>query len=203
MMRAMDSTTAMDSMTTRPDPLHLDAVRVLSSWSAPTIDQDSLRRDYLGFLDAYPDAMTRGNRLGHLTGSALVVDPSREAVLLTLHPLVGRWLQLGGHVEASDATLVDAAHRESVEEGGIDEIHVDPSPLRLDRHRVRCRDGQGGESLLDHLDVQFLALAPPGGVEQRSSESLDLRWWPWSALPEDTDASVRALVGGARARLNA
>ena len=38
-----------------------------------------MRRDYLGFLDAYPDAMTRGNRLGHLTGSALVVDPSREA----------------------------------------------------------------------------------------------------------------------------
>lgn len=186
-----------------PDPLHLDAVRVLSDWSAPTPAQDMLRLDYLSFLDAHPDAMTRGNRVGHLTGSALVVDTGREAVLLTLHPLVGRWLQLGGHVEASDATLVDAARRESIEEGGIDPVDIDTQPLRLDRHRVRCRDGRGGEDLLDHLDVQFLVLTPPGSVEQRSSESLDLRWWPWSALPDGTDDSVRALVQEARGRLGA
>jgi 8-oxo-dGTP pyrophosphatase MutT (NUDIX family) len=186
-----------------PDPLHLDAVRVLSDWSAPTPAQDMLRLDYLSFLDAHPDAMTRGNRVGHLTGSALVVDTGREAVLLTLHPLVGRWLQLGGHVEASDATLVDAARRESIEEGGIDPVDIDTRPLRLDRHRVRCRDGRGGEDLLDHLDVQFLVLTPPGSVEQRSSESLDLRWWPWSALPDGTDDSVRALVQEARGRLGA
>jgi 8-oxo-dGTP pyrophosphatase MutT (NUDIX family) len=186
-----------------PDPLHVDAVRVLSDWSAPTPAQDALRLDYLSFLDAHPDAMTRGNRVGHLTGSALVVDTRREAVLLTLHPLVGRWLQLGGHVEASDATLVGAARRESIEEGGIDTVDIDTRPLRLDRHRVRCRDGRGGEDLLDHLDVQFLVLTPHGSVEQRSSESLDLRWWPWSALPDGTDDSVRALVQEARSRLGA
>ena len=147
--------------------------------------------------------MTRGNRRGHITGSALVVDPARAAVLLTLHPLVGRWLQLGGHVEATDATLVDAARRESIEEGGIEAIDIDPAPLRLDRHRVRCRDGRGGEDVLHHLDVQFLAIAPPHAAERRSTESLDLRWWPGSALPEGTDTSVRALVEGARARLGA
>lgn len=193
----------MASRPMTPDPLHLDAVRVLSDWSAPTPAQDVLRRDYLSFLDVHPDAMTRGNRVGHLTGSALVVDQGREAVLLTLHPLVGRWLQLGGHVEASDATLVDAARRESIEEGGIATVDIDDRPLRLDRHRVRCRDGRGGEDLLDHLDVQFLVLCPPGSVEQRSSESLDLRWWPWSALPDSTDDSVRALVQEARSRLGA
>lgn len=190
-------------MPTTPDALHINAVEVLASWEAPTTDQDQLRHDYLGFLAAHPDAMTRGNRIGHLTGSALVVDPTRDAVLLTLHPLVGRWLQLGGHVESSDATLVDAARRESIEEGGIDAVTIDPMPLRLDRHRVRCRDGRGGEDLLDHLDVQFLVLAPPGGVEQRSSESLDLRWWPWAALPDGIDDSVARLVEAARTRLDA
>lgn len=194
-------------MTTGPDAahsdsLHADAIRVLSGWAPPAADQDALRLDYLTFLRTHPDAMTRANRVGHLTGSALVVDPSREAVLLTLHPLVGRWLQLGGHVEADDGSLVDAARRESVEEGGIAAIHVDPVPLRLDRHRVRCRDGAGGEDLLDHLDVQFLAHAPDGAKAQRSQESLDLRWWPWAALPDDTDTSVRALVLAARTRLD-
>lgn len=185
------------------DPLHADAIARLTSWAPTEPGQDALRIDYLAFLATYPDAMTRSNRIGHLTGSALVVDPDREAVLLTLHPLVGRWLQLGGHVETTDATLVEAARRESVEEGGIAEIDIDPTPLRLDRHQVRCRDGRGGEDLLHHLDVQFLVLAPPGSVEQRSDESLDLRWWPWAALPADTDDSVRSLVAAARMRLGA
>ena len=188
-------------MTTLPDGLHADASQVLSAWAPLLPDQIALRGDYLAFLDTHADAMRRSNRLGHLTGSALVVDSSRESVLLTLHPLVGRWLQLGGHVETSDATLVDAARRESIEEGGIAGIRVDPVPLRLDRHRVRCRDGQGGEDMLEHLDVQFLAHAPDGAIEQRSSESIDLRWWRWDALPEGTDQSVRALVQAARTRL--
>ena len=187
----------------RTDSLHADAVRVLTHWQPHVADQADLRRDYLDYLAKHPDAMTRANRGGHLTGSALIVDTSREAVLLTLHPLVGRWLQLGGHVESDDVSLVDAACREAVEEGGITGIRIDPSPLRLDRHRVRCRDGVGGEDLLDHLDVQFLGIAPAGGVEQQSSESLDLRWWPWDALPEGADASVRALVAAALARLDA
>lgn len=190
-------------MPTTPDALHADAVERLVRWDAPTPQQDRVRHDYLAFLDEHPNSMTRGNRLGHLTGSALVVDPSRAAVLLTLHPLVGRWLQLGGHVEATDATLVDAARRESIEEGGITALDIDPAPLRLDRHRVRCRDGLGGESVLDHLDVQFLVIAPPGALERRSSESTDLRWWPWTGLPEGTDTSVRALVSSALERLRA
>ena len=156
---------------------------------------------YLAYLAEHPDAMARRNRIGHLTGSALVVDPDRAAVLLTLHPLVGRWLQLGGHIEPEDASLVAAARREAVEEGGIQDIEIDSAPLHLDRHRVRCRNMRGDHDLLDHLDVQFLVIAPRGSREHRSSQSLDLRWWPWTALPEDTDASVRALVHEARRRI--
>lgn len=193
----------MDYVPTTSDPLHADTVAVLARWSAPTSDQDDLRQDYLAFLEAYGDAISRVNRIGHITASALVVDPGQSRVLLTLHPLVGRWLQLGGHVESDDASLRAAAHREAVEEGGIIDIAVDAAPLRLDRHRVRCRNAHGGHDFVDHLDVQFLALAPRGGTERRSSESLDLRWWPWDQLPEDTDDSVRALVSQARLRLGA
>lgn len=208
------STTAAP-MPTAPDALHADAVRLLTAWhhlgssGTPTpppsvpADQLALRIDYLDFLGEHPDAMRRSNRIGHLTSSALVVDVANAAVLLTLHPLVGRWLQLGGHIEATDESVRAAAAREAVEEGGIHGIEIDPAPLRLDRHAVRCRDGVGGETLLDHLDVQFLAVAPTGSVARISSESLDLRWWPWAALPDDTDDSVHALVAAARWRLGA
>lgn len=190
-------------MATTPDSLHVDTVDTLTHWTAPDPDQDLLRRGYLDFLSAYADATRRSNRIGHITGSTLVVSPQREQVLLTLHPLVGRWLQLGGHLEDDDARLVAAARREAVEEGGIVDIDIDPMPLRLDRHRVRCRDGTGGHDMVDHLDVQYLAIAPLDTRERISDESWDLQWWSWDALPDGTDDSVRALVREARVRLGA
>ena len=47
--------------------------------------------------------------------------PRCGIVLLTLHPRVGQWLQLGGHCEPDDATIADAAAREGREESGIED----------------------------------------------------------------------------------
>jgi 8-oxo-dGTP pyrophosphatase MutT (NUDIX family) len=183
-----------------PD-LHADATAVLVAWQAPTPDQERLRQDYLAHLSLHPDGVWRRCRTGHLTSSALIVDPAREGVLLTLHPKVGRWLQTGGHCEASDDSLSAAALREAQEEGGIADLTILEQPIRLDRHVVPCRADSGETTRLEHLDVQWCAIAPAGALEVRSEESTDLRWWSWQALPENTDDSVRALVTAAREAL--
>ncbi len=171
--------------------LRTDAIRELSAWTAPTPDQVALRDAYLAYVQGHRDAMWRHCRPGHLTASALVLDPTGGRVLLTLHPKVGRWLQTGGHCEPGDATLAAAALREAIEESGVDGLELTGRPLRLDRHEVRC--GADG-SVAEHLDVQYLALARAGSQERLSAESVDLRWWPASSLPVGTDASVRTLV---------
>ena len=183
-----------------PAALHADTHRLLRDWPTSDRAQDDLRSHYLAHLDTFPDGVLRACRAGHITASTLIIDTSRESVLLTLHPLVGRWLQTGGHCESDDASLVGAARREAVEESGIVDLRIDPVPLRLDRHAVRCRDHDGSTTTLDHLDVQFLAIAPAGAHEHRTEESLDLRWWRWDRLPDDIDASVHALVACARQR---
>lgn len=173
--------------------MHADARAVLSGWTHPDPAQAALREQYLAFLAEHPDGVWRSCRVGHVTASALVMDEGRTRVLLTLHPKVGRWLQLGGHCEPGDASLAAAAAREVREESGIDAVRLSPQPIRLDRHAVPCG---GGPS--EHLDVQYLALVPAGAQAVMSEESDDLQWFGLDALPDPLDSSVRALIADAR-----
>jgi 8-oxo-dGTP pyrophosphatase MutT (NUDIX family) len=176
--------------------LRADAVRELSAWGAPTPDQAGLRASYLGYLADHDDAMWRTCRTGHLTASALVLDPVGGRVLLTRHPKVGLWLQMGGHCEASDHTLAEAALREASEESGIVGLDLVQGPVQLDRHQVRCGPDMDAT---EHLDVQYVALAGWDAHEMPSIEAPELRWWPVESLPEDADQSVRGLVSRALA----
>lgn len=163
--------------------LHAAATSTLDGWKPDTAAQESLRQAYLGFLAARQDACLRACEAGHLTASAIVLDAAGEHVLLTLHPRVGRWLQLGGHCEPEDTSLTSAALREATEESGIPGLTIDDDPLRLDVHPITCSLGVPTR----HFDVQFLVRGPSGAEPVASDESDDLRWWPVHALPPGTE----------------
>jgi 8-oxo-dGTP pyrophosphatase MutT (NUDIX family) len=170
--------------------VHADAVRILKNWEPYDGGQGALRHAFLGFLAARPDACARSCVPGHLTASAVVLSHDRTHVLLTLHPRVGRWLQLGGHCEDSDTGLVAAALREATEESGIDDLEIDPLPLHLDVHPITCSLGLPTR----HFDVRFLLHAPPNAVPVRSPESADLAWWPVDSLPPDVAPALTSPV---------
>lgn len=179
-----------------PSDLRESAIELLSSWQAPDAEQDSLRHSVLAFLDANPDACRRRSAAGHVTASALVVNHDGSQALLTLHPRVGKWLQLGGHCEEEDPTIHAAALREATEESGIDDLLLEPNLLGIHVHPITCSLGVPTR----HLDLQFLAHAPEGAQIAVSDESLDLRWWPLDQIPEE-DHSVIVLAQRARNRL--
>jgi 8-oxo-dGTP pyrophosphatase MutT (NUDIX family) len=182
--------------------LHTDAVRVLSGWSATSEDADSARKRTLELLADGPVATTRAHRAGHLTASALVVDPAGR-VLLCLHGRLGMWMQLGGHCEPADGSLAAAALREATEESGLQGLLLDPVPIDVDIHPVRCAPGDGSPATPSfHFDVRFVAFAPRGAVEQISDESADLAWFAPDALPSPLAPGVRQQIGPALARMH-
>ena len=174
--------------------LHASTLEVLTAWQAPDPAQDTLRHAVLAFVLGREDACKRECVPGHITASALVLDHTGTHALLTLHPRFGRWLQLGGHCEDSDADIVAAALREASEESGIAGLRMDPNIAALHVHAVVCSLGVPTR----HLDLQFIAHAPPNAEIACSDESLDLRWWPLDALPEDTDFGLAQLATTAR-----
>jgi coenzyme F420-0:L-glutamate ligase len=176
---------------------HADAVAVLSAWDPAEEDQRSLKFATLSFLLARPDATRRACRPGHLTASTLVLDPTGEHVLLTLHPRIGAWVSLGGHLEPEDDTLVGAATREAYEESGIAGLVIDPVPLEIGVHPITCSLGVPTR----HLDVKYLAVAPAAAEPVRSDESVDLAWFPVGRLPDGIVSDLPALVARGLARL--
>ncbi|MCA1188710.1 MULTISPECIES: NUDIX hydrolase [unclassified Saccharopolyspora] len=163
--------------------LHADAEQVLRGWRPSDYGQEALRHAFLALLDAREDACLRACAPGHVTASAVLLDAAGEHVLLTLHPRVGKWLQLGGHCEPEDTSLAGAALREATEESGIDGLAVSAEPVHLDVHPITCSLGVPTR----HFDVRYLVRAPAGAEPVRSDESLDLRWWPIDALPAESD----------------
>ncbi|MFF9621553.1 NUDIX hydrolase [Streptomyces griseosporeus] len=173
--------------------LHDDAVLVLKGYE----DQEELRLAYLDHLAAHPDGVWKACTAGHVTASALVIDPERGRVLLTLHRKLRMWLQMGGHCEPQDASLAAAALREATEESGIAGLSLLPGgPVRLDRHPIpppcHC-----------HFDVQYAVLAPADARHAVSDESLDVRWFAYDEVAEVADESVVRLLAATRARLGA
>lgn len=173
--------------------LHASVVDALIRWQPADPAQDSLRHAVLAFVLARDDACRRSCAPGHVTASTLVLDDSGTHALLTLHPRIGRWVQLGGHCEESDVDVAAAASREATEESGIEGLTVGPLPVALHVHALTCSLGVPTH----HLDLQFVARAPVDARIAISDESLDLRWWPLDALPEGSDFGLRQLARAA------
>ena len=146
-------------------------------------EQEEFRQRLLGWIKKYDDALFRSCLDGHLTGSAVIVDPSRPATLLIHHRKLDKWLQPGGHADGQgDLSLV--ALREAEEETGLGSLQVRTPAIDLDIHSIPAR---GDEPTHWHLDVRFLVIAPDGAIASPDEmETLGAAW----VSPDDPEGLV-------------
>jgi 8-oxo-dGTP pyrophosphatase MutT (NUDIX family) len=141
--------------------------------------QEGLRDEMLAFAHAHPDALLRTCDAGHFTGSAMVVHPDGERVLLLLHTKAGLWLQPGGHADGQ-ADLAAVALREATEETGTDGLVVHRPAIDLDIHVFRPRTGPPHT----HLDVRYVVVSPSGELPPGNHESEAIRWVKFDELSD-------------------
>ncbi len=116
---------------------------------------------------------------GHITCTGLVLAPEGECVLLVHHRRLDRWLLPGGHVEAGDGTLWDAARREVIEETGVSLLTDGVPPLvGIDVHGI---PGKGHEPYHLHHDLLFAFRASAADCFP-SEESHAVAWCASAAL---------------------
>ena len=110
----------------------------------------------LGLIAAGGGVTSRRSFPMHVTVGALLVRAGAE-ILLIQHRAYGITLQPGGHLEAADRSLADAALRELREETGIDPARVQgvsPDPAYIEYGQVPARP-EKDEPEHHHLDIGY------------------------------------------------
>ncbi len=175
-----------------------DLVKKLDYFCRQNPDRSAAAHRILNFVTNTPDCFKRSHAPGHITGSAWLLNPKGDKVLMTLHKKLKRWLQPGGHADGESDTLAVAV-REAEEESGIRGIEpVSSDIFDVDVHLIPARPG---ETEHYHYDIRYLLRAPHEKIVL-SDESDALEWWDsadFAARRAETDEAVlrmAALIPG-------
>lgn len=171
---------------------HREPLLELLAVYRPADDADAVQRDRIAaFVRSTAACFDRSHMEGHVTGSAWLVSPGGDAVLLTHHRKLDRWLQLGGHADG-EPDILAVALREAEEESGIAGIvPCGGGILDVDVHPIPARPGEPAHV---HFDVRF-ALRAPTTDFRVSEESHRLAWVPIDRLGDySTEPSMHRMA---------
>lgn len=155
-------------------------------------EETHFKQEMIEFVNQNPDCFERSLLIGHITGSAWIVDKSRKFTLLTHHRKLDKWFQTGGHCDG-DSDVLNVAMKEAMEETGLTDIQaINANIFDIDIHEIPERKGVPTHL---HYDVRFLLEADMNEPLIISSESSDLAWIELSKVSQLNDSqSIMRMV---------
>jgi 8-oxo-dGTP pyrophosphatase MutT (NUDIX family) len=165
----------------------MDRTQLLAALDAhqpyDSIEMEMLERTKR-FVNEHSDCFERSLAIGHVTGSAFIINNERTHILLTHHKKLNRWLQLGGHADG-DGNVLRVALREAVEESGLTDVRpVMESIFDVDVHVIPARKNDAEHY---HYDIRYLCQADSKIPLIISDESHDLVWVPVQSILNYTE----------------
>lgn len=179
-----------------PDDPRLEILDLLNTYLQRYPGEADMVNWYTRFVAENKNCFERSLLIGHVTGSALVLNSSRDSVLLTHHRKLDKWLQPGGHADG-DADVLRVALKEADEETGLASIEpVTSALLDVDIHLIPPR---GDEPEHHHYDCRFLLCSTGPDNFTVSEESYDLAWVAVDRIEDyTTEASILRMIEKAR-----
>ena len=159
--------------------------------------ENKSKMDIIEFVKSNPKCFDNDYKLGHITGSASVVDEKIEYALLTYHPHFDKWLQFCGHSDGLSDVL-RTGYREAQEESGLKSLKFitgHEGIIDLDVHPI---PPGGGMPLHNHYDVRIILMADRDEHFVVSRESKELKWVKLENMANyNTQKAFLRLVGKA------
>lgn len=159
-------------------------IEQLNAYALVWREESAKVRRFVEFVLSHPNCFERSLKIGHVTGSAWVVNKAGTHVLLTHHRKLNKWFQLGGHADG-DGNILRVAKREVLEESGLNQITpVSEQIFDIDIHPI---PGHEGEPEHVHYDVRYALQVTGDEKFAVSEESHDLSWVEIEKLEERTN----------------
>ena len=96
---------------------------LIDSYSQLHPDEAATTERIRNFVTEQRLCFQRQLAMGHITGSAWLIDQSQQRVLLTHHRKLNIWVQLGGHADG-ESDVARVAMNEAEEESGLLNLHL-------------------------------------------------------------------------------
>jgi 8-oxo-dGTP pyrophosphatase MutT (NUDIX family) len=129
--------------------------------------------------------------IGHVTGSAWIVNQEYSRVVLLYHAKLQKWVQPGGHCDGESNALA-VAHREAEEETGLAVTPLSTLVFDVDVHEIPEYWNTPAHL---HFDVRYLFQADENQVPVCSEESKAVRWMSLDeASTLSGEESVRRMI---------
>lgn len=153
--------------------------------------EEMMRVRILEFVQKHADCFRRTLRVGHVTGSAWVINRERTHTLMVHHRRLGKWLQPGGHAEDETDALAVAV-REAEEETGLRVRPISTAIFDVDAHDIPARKQEPAHV---HYDIRYMVEADMTSRVVVSPESRAVEWVRLSRVAAmNTDESVLRMV---------
>ena len=151
-------------------------------------------------LDA-GDLFARTSRL-HVTGSALVMHPASQRVLLRWHTKMEQWMQVGGHFDPGESDPVLVAMREGYEETGLDDLRpvtgmIGRGPIAIVPVQIVIVPvpAHGDEPAHEHADFRYVFVTDQPDAIREESSAARLRWMSFAtARAEAGEENLRTFL---------
>ena len=178
-----------------------DLLNLLRNYRTRYMDEVAYVRQAISYIEQNEDVFERAAPV-HVTGSAWVVSPDRERVLLMHHRKYGHWFQLGGHADG-DPDVINVALKECAEETGVDPAHIkliDSAIFDVDLHDVPRIDQVQAHG---HIDIRFVVEIDDSMNIPGNNESHEVKWVPlYEVLHHNNFRSTYRMLEKTRAMRN-
>lgn len=148
---------------------------LLQDYKTSFSEEIEFQKQIIEFLEQNDDFALRSNLTGQITGSAWIVNKEHTKVLLIHHKKIGKWLQIGGHIEDTDQTIEETILREVKEESGLKGLKLLSSSIYdIDIHTISQKK-EIAEHL--HFDIRLIVEADENEtLTPQDDEILDIKW---------------------------
>ena len=158
-------------------------LNLLATYAEKHPSEKECSNQIIEFINQNDTCFDRELSIGHITGSAWIVNRSGTHTLLTHHKKLNKWLQPGGHADG-DSDILQVAKREADEESGLAQLKIEDGDIfDIDIHQIPARKNEDQHL---HYDIRFVFRAFESEDFIVSEESHDLAWVEINRLEEYT-----------------